>query len=184
MKNKHPLILILSALAISVGYVAISSRPIAPANAEGGPATVVERFFDGATKDRSELVRSQPATFLDCLWKTVEECRSERAANVAQKTDQKSDDLSVIDLKPNPHISAMVESYMKKAEAGDSALVRVILVNIVDDEARVRIEIDLTTERLVRDILLFKENDWRIFEISKPDEYPNFVPVPKPAAGS
>ncbi len=149
---------------------------------EDSPTAVSTRFFDRSIgkKARDSLTGPSPESFRECVMLTVEDCRKQRETAAVRRSKPASTEELVFDLKSPREQSVSVGFYIESLEKGKVKLVRVVSENTAGAEARVRVDIDFGGERLTKDVLLFKESDWRVFEIVSVGDHVNYATTALP----
>lgn len=174
MKGINSILFVLFLCAASFGCRAQLAETAAARKADT-PRTVTERFFDGSETSRKALVRRPPPEFLRCIGLTARECREETIDAVV-RTRPAADGVQRVSLEPE--MSFWTETYAESAASGKAVLKRILGEFSAGDESRVRVELEVEGRPVTKDVLLYRETVWQIFEIAAPGEYPNFAAPP------
>ncbi|HEY0458623.1 MAG TPA: hypothetical protein VGC97_05675 [Pyrinomonadaceae bacterium] len=139
--------------------------------------TTVNSFFTPSAKELTVLmVRPFPERFSECLLMSPEECFNNRQKkqNSNLKYKENSNRFEVILVKDS-EISILVKDYQDKINSNQVILNQIKSVWTTNDESRVRVELVIREKKTIKDLLLFRDERWQIFEIANENEYPNFA---------
>ncbi|HVE56685.1 MAG TPA: hypothetical protein VNB22_07645 [Pyrinomonadaceae bacterium] len=140
------------------------------------PSDVVTAFFQAAGNSESleEFERPYPDSFTECLLKTPSECAEEKQKS-QQLNPTGESKLPRVVVSEKPEVSILVTRFSKKIASKSIILKRKIFEWTKNNEARVRVEVEINGISEIKDFLLFKDTKWRIFEIAREDEHPNYA---------
>jgi hypothetical protein len=138
------------------------------------PSETVIKFFQPSEKieETNSLVRPYPERFVECLFMNPEDCSIKRLKKQksSQKTEENSNMSRVTSMGEN-ELSLRIENYQQKIQSNQIFFKQINSVWTVNDESRVRVELEIKGKKLIKDLLLFREKRWQIIEIANENEY-------------
>lgn len=157
-------------------YYALSDNSnISKVQKSKAPNEIVVAYFQASSNLDSleQYERAYPDIFVECLLKTISEC-SEKRQKSKQLNSRNSNLPNVIDSEKT-EISLNVKRFSKKIASESIVFKREISEWIINNEARVRVEVEIDGVRKVQDFLLYKDESWKIFEIVRENEHLYFA---------
>ena len=138
------------------------------------PSDTVIKFFQPSEKieETNSLVRPYPERFVECLFMNSEDCSIKRLKKQksSQKTEENSNMSRVTSMGEN-ELSLLIKDYQQKVQSNQILFNQINSVWIVNDESRVRVELEIKGKKVIKDLLLFKEKRWQIIEIANENEH-------------